>query len=78
MIEIKQGSVVDGKKVEKVLKFKVYYDTERGNVIGNMPKDGQPPGLIIKDLDQDMPVFTNMPQWWEEREAVMLVFESKK
>lgn len=76
--KLKEGMKIQGKTVDKVMeKLRVYYDTETHQPIGNKPTDGSPPGMMMFDPDQKMPVFTNQPQWWEEREIMVVIFKKK-
>ena len=74
--EIKKGMKIGDKIVDRVLiDLKIYYDPTTGNPIGNEPKDGQPGGLMMFDLNQAMP--PGSPHF-EVREITVVIFKKKK
>ena len=70
--EVEVGDIVDGKKVEKILDWKLYYDTEV------MKPCGQGNLVAVCGLDEVLPEYINKPQWVKERTARLFIFESDK
>ena len=71
-LEFKEGMIVNGRKIVRVLKWKVWYDTRV-----KLPC-GQQFSVNVAAPDEKLPQIYNKPHWIEEREAIFLIFEKKK
>jgi hypothetical protein len=82
MAKYEEGAIVnfpdkDGKsrlkKIKKVLRWKVWYDTKTEKVLGT-PSPTKGHLICVAEQGGELPLLQNLPHWVEEREAIMLVF----
>jgi hypothetical protein len=73
--EIRVGQVIDGKKVVRIIPWKVHYDTKEKIPCGQRLPEGAT--LFVCDPSDKLPNIVNKPHWVEDREAMMIIFAKR-
>ena len=73
MDEIKEGDVIGGKRVARVLKWKVHYDTQTKKPCGT-PSGTTGSLVCVADEGGQLPLLVNKPHWVRDREAILIIF----
>jgi len=79
-MEIKEGMMINGRKVVRVLRWRIHYDTKTKKACGfPSPTTGH---LICVADDEtkgsQLPLLRNKPHWIEDRDSIMVIFAPQK
>jgi len=75
LMGLKKGMILDGKVIDKISSWKLYYDMEVEKVCGHYDPAQKVNKVLMAALDELMPAYINKPQWVEERKAMLIVFK---
>ena len=75
VLDLKKGMIINGKVIDKVMDWKLYYDMEVKKVCGQYDPAQKVNKVIMSALDEMLPSYINQPQWVEERKAILIVFK---
>jgi hypothetical protein len=74
-VELKEGMKLLGKKIDKIIDWKLYYDTQDKMVCGRYLQEVKANMLLVAKPEELLPTYINQPQWVEERKAILIILK---
>jgi len=76
-MEIKEGDIINGRKVIRVFNWRILYDTKTKKACG-FPSSTTGHLICVADEGEKLPLLQNKPHWVEDREAIMVILAPKR